>query len=91
MQRATAVRVPATDRVQPLEEVLLPWLARSAISTKCLTARDQAEHECPHPYMASHAALSPVQFGPDRSPGSPRLATPESPAAPGLRNQPRRW
>ena len=78
MQQATTVRVPTTDRVQPLEEVLLGWLAKPAISAKCPTARDQAEHECPHPYMASHAVLSPMHFGGHRSPGSSRLATPES-------------
>ena len=91
MQQAATVRVPTTDRVQPLEEVLLAWLASPAISTKGLTARDQAEHECTRLYIASHAVLSPMRFGPDRSPGSPRLATPESLAAPGSRNGPRRW
>jgi hypothetical protein len=62
MQQPATIRVPTTDRVQPLEEVLLAWLARPAIFTKCLTARDQAEHECPHPYMASHAVLLPCSL-----------------------------
>jgi hypothetical protein len=82
MQQATTVRVPATDRAHSLEEVLRARLTTPAISTQCLTARDQAEHQCPYSYMASHAVDSPMQVGRQRSPGSSRPATPESPASP---------
>src|SRR4051794_40384830 len=43
MQQAPAVRVPATDRVQPLEEVLLAWLATPGISTECPSAGHQGQ------------------------------------------------
>ena len=90
MQQATTVRVPTTDRVQPLEEVLLAWLARPAISTKCLTARDQAEHEGPNPYMASHAVLSPMHLAviARQAPQGSRRRSHLPPQ--GLRNGPRR-
>ena len=49
MQQATAVRVPATGRVQSLEEVLTTRVRTPAFTTDRLTARDQGEHECPCP------------------------------------------
>jgi hypothetical protein len=63
MQQAATVRVPTTDRVQPLEEVLLRWRVSLAIATMCLTAPNQAEQECPDPYMGSHAVRSPSGNG----------------------------
>jgi hypothetical protein len=47
MQQATTVRVPATDRVQSLEEVLTTWIRIPAFTTDRLTARDQGEHAGP--------------------------------------------
>ena len=63
MQPATTVRVPATDRVQSLEEVLTTWVSMPAFTTDRLTARDQGEHECPCPYLDPRAVRFPVQFG----------------------------
>jgi hypothetical protein len=34
MQQASPVRVPSTDRVQPLEEVMLAWLTIRGLSSK---------------------------------------------------------
>ena len=85
MPQTTAIRVPATDRMHSLEEGLLVWLAMPAISAQCLTARDQAEHQCRYAYMASHTVSSPTPFDRQRSPGSPGSATPESPGRPGFR------
>src|SRR5205807_2165304 len=63
VQQAAAVRVPATDRVQSLEEVLPTWVRTPALTTDRLTARDQGEHECPCPHLAPRAVRFPVQFG----------------------------
>jgi hypothetical protein len=42
MQQATTVRVPATDRMDALEEMLRPWVTTPGISTQCLAAAEEA-------------------------------------------------
>jgi hypothetical protein len=42
MQQATTVRVPASDRMHPPEEVLRPWVTTPGISTQCLAAAEEA-------------------------------------------------
>jgi hypothetical protein len=69
MQQATTVRVPASDRVHPLEEWLLGWLATPAISAKGPSAGHQGQTECIYRHLYSHAMLSPIRLGRHRWPG----------------------
>src|SRR5262245_29450366 len=59
VQEAAAVRVPAPDRVQPLQEALLGRLTVPALSPQSPAARQQDEHECPDAHLASHGVWSP--------------------------------
>ena len=69
MPQASAVRVPATDRMHSLEEGLRARLRISGISTPYLADGDQDEHQCRSCNKTSHAVSPPMPLGRHHLPG----------------------